>query len=187
MGKMEYFIMRQDRRYTSYIEPLKMKEGIDQEAVKRGSIQYLDHKKPQMFYIKEKNEIDYIDYLDSPFSLVSDQLWQLFNGYEKRIYYKPIVIADAKRMRQDYYWLVLPEILDCLAEQTEFNKDHSLKKIVIDTERVGYCKIFKIEGILEDLLVIDLDVAEEILANDFRGILFEKVHIKTKCSNRILI
>ena len=174
---MEYFIMRQDKRYTNCIEPLKMKESFDKHVVRRSAIQFIDLTTPQMFYIKAKTENDYLDYLDSPFHLISDSLRQLFMKHEKRLFYKPIVLADVERMRQDYYWMVFPEIINCLTAKSEFNRDRTLKTAFIDTKEVGYCKIFKIDGILEDLIVVDLDIADEILANDFCGIKFEKIYI----------
>jgi hypothetical protein len=172
---MEYFIMRQDGRYSNCIEPVVPKDALDQEAVKQGALQFVDLRTPVMFYLREKREPDYLDYLEKPFLLISDRLRQLFLQHEKRFFYKPIVMADVKRMRQDYYWLLLPERLDCLTPRSEFHKDRSLKRAVVDCRQIGYCKIFKLAGLLEERLVVDRDVAEAVLAGDFTGVRFEKI------------
>ena len=172
---MDYYIMCQDDTISDFAEPVGISAVIYKDAVKKGQIQFFD-KLPEQFYIKQKSSIQYIDYLDKPVHLVSDAFKQLLEfSFRKTIFFKPIVLADKKMMRQDLYWMIVPEIIDCLSKESEFNKDGTLKKLVIDINKTGCSTFFKIEGIMEDYIILREDVAEKILKEGLVGIKFLKV------------
>ncbi|MBC2582568.1 serine protease [Clostridium sp. DJ247] len=130
---------------------------------------------PIQFDIKEKSSSEYIDFIEKPVPLVSDNLKKLLQKYDKKIFFKPIVLCDRKQEKQDLYWLMVPDSIDCLSDKSEFNKDGTLKRLVIDKKKVGNFKIFKVNGIIEDLMLVRLDAAESILRRDFTGIKLKKV------------
>ena len=178
---MEYYIIYQDERIYNFTEPTGVAKVIDLSLIKRGKIEALDDS-PVQVYIKEKSENEYIDFIDKPVTLISENLKQVFDAYDEKIFFKPVVFADAKRMKQDLYWLMVPEGVKCLSSDSEFNRDETLKKLVIDEERVGFSKIFKVSDILEDIIVVNQDVAESILRRDFTGIRLKKVQREVKGS-----
>ena len=81
-----------------------------------------------------------------------------------------MVLADSTQTRQELYWLLNPPRCACVAEQSEFNKDRSLKRLVIDSRQAAENWIFRVDGILERLFVIKLGVAEAMLRRDFSGV-----------------
>lgn len=167
---MEYFIICQDKRVLNSVEPIGVAKAIDKNIDTKA-----EDEMPVQFYIKEKKENEYVDYIDGQAPLISDKLKYIFEKFQEDIFLKPAVLADIKRMRQDLYWIMIPQTVECLSPKAEFNKDGTLKKLVIDETKLGFTKIFKIEGILENFIIISLDLAESILRRDFTGIKLERV------------
>ena len=99
----------------------------------------------------------------------------MFEIYEKNIFFKPVVLADKKRIKQDLYWLVVPEKRKCLSSETEFKKDGMIKRIVIDEKKVLESIVFLIDYIKENFIIVNLDVAESILRRGLIGIKFKKI------------
>jgi hypothetical protein len=73
------------------------------------------------------------------------------------------------------YWLTLIDKIECVSEESEFKKDKSIKKLVLDKEKIGNKKIFRVEGVVEKIIVINQDIAESILRRYFEGIGIEKI------------
>lgn len=171
---MEYFVLEQDRRIVDAVIPV----GIDitHEAFKRMNIQEQDDLAVQ-YYVKDNSHIEYIDFIERPVPLVTDGVKEVFELYEPQMFFKPVVLADPKRMRQDLYWLVIPELHECLSSQSEFQKNGTLKRLVIDKMKVGRYKVFRIADTIEEKLLVSLHVAESLLRRGFCGIHMKRVEI----------
>lgn len=171
---MEYFIISQDKRVLNAVEPMGITKQITKEMLKKENLRKLGDLAIQCD-IKENRWKQYIDFIENPISLVSDNLKEILKKYEEKIFLRPVVLADIKELRQDLYWLIIPESVDCLSPKSEFNKDGSIKKLIIDEKKIGYSKIFKVQGVIENLIIIRLDLAESLLRRDFTGIRLKKV------------
>ncbi|WP_411680964.1 hypothetical protein [Clostridium thailandense] len=167
---MEYFIICKDKRVLNSVEPIGVSKEIDKNIDTK-----VEDEMPVQFYIKEKKENEYVDYIDGQAPLISDNLKYIFEKFQEDIFLKPAVLADVKRMRQDLYWIMIPQAVECLSPKAKFNKDGTLKRLVIDETKIGFTKIFKVDGILENFIMISLDLAESILRRDFTGIKLERV------------
>jgi hypothetical protein len=166
---MEYFILSQDQRVLSTIRPLDIAKLVPGNGLALERWDDLD-KLPVQYFLEENSHPDYVDYIASPVPLVSDRLKQLYQKFDTRIFFKPVALADSKQMRQELYWLMNPPRCACMAEQTEFNKDRSVKRLVIDYRKADGNWIFRVDGILERLFVVNLGVAEAMLRRDFSGV-----------------
>ncbi|HEY8462574.1 MAG TPA: hypothetical protein VIM29_00855 [Bacillota bacterium] len=68
-----------------------------------------------------------------------------------------------------------PNSCDCLAEQSEFNKNGSLKRLVINQSKAEGSWIFKAARIMEYWIIVNLSVAEGKLRREFSRIRFKRV------------
>jgi hypothetical protein len=172
---MEYFVLEQDRRIVDAVVPV----GIDipHQAFKRLNIEVQDELSVQ-YYVKDNPHIEYVDFIERPIPLVTDGVKEVFERYEPQMFFKPVVLADPKRMRQDLYWLVIPELLDCLSPWSEFQKNGTLKRLVIDPIKVGKTNVFRIADTIEEQLLVSLHVAESLLRRGFCGIHMKRVEIQ---------
>lgn len=159
----DYFILGSDKRLSNLVEIKGINKVIDANYIKTNQIQFLDSN-PIMLYI-EGTSI-YPDFIESTIPLISNELWTIFNGMNlKNVFYKPICLADVKKMSQVIYWIIIPPKIDCLSDESEFNRDGSIKTLKIEKEKIGNYKIFKIHGVQEDLIVIHKDIVNAMATN----------------------
>lgn len=173
METKNFFIMRAEK-LNNVAEPKGITKSIKLEHVRENMIQCLDTQ-PVQFYIKEKSNSIYTDFIENPIPLVSNEIKELFDQLKlKSLFYKPVMLADIKKMKQTLYWLVVPRKIDCLSDETIFNRDNSIKSLKIDREKVGYYKIFKVKGIMEDYIIVDESLVNILNTSNFFGLEFEK-------------
>lgn len=170
----DYFILQPDVRIPNVVKLKDIRKAVDVNYIKTNQLQFLDNE-PVMVYV-EKHGI-YPDFINAPVPLISDKLKTLFDTMNiKNIFYKPICIGDINRMSQVVYWLIIPRQINCLSPKTEFDRDGSLKALHLDNLKIGKSKIFKIQGILEDLIILHKDVATAMQENSF-GCEFRQIAI----------
>lgn len=172
---MGYFIVNQDKRVQNAVEPMGLSKLINKTFLKESE---MDKQAIIQVDIREKKLNEYVDFIERPFHLVSDNLKTILQKYDERIFFKPIVLYDKKAESQKLYWLMEPRTVDCLDEEARFNKDDSIKKLVLNESKIEKAKIFKIKGVFENFIIIRLDVAESILRRDFNGIALKKVEVR---------
>ncbi|MED4351067.1 serine protease [Schinkia azotoformans] len=172
---MNYFILRQDERISHAVEPIGLSRVIKQEwLMTKEGIHELDQLDRQ-FSIKEKNTNEAIDLIEKPIRLISDRLKKLIEKYVPSLPMKSVVLVDKKNGSQLLYWLLITRTLACLSAQTEFHPDGTIKKLVIEEEAAASYPIFKIEGVRENVLIVNVALAEGILRRSFYGIRLQKV------------
>lgn len=171
---MNYFILSQDERISNAVEPIGIAQVIKKELLTVERMEELEELERQ-FPVLAKSENDYIDFIEKPIALLADPVKQLVEKYEPRLPFKPVVLADIPKLKQTLYWLVIPPKVACLSPQTEFHLDGTLKKLVIDEALAAPYTFFKIEGIKEDFIIVNIELAESILRRTFRGIRLRKV------------
>ncbi len=171
---MNYFILSQDERISNAVEPVGIAQVIKKELLTVDRMEALEELDRQ-FPILEKSKVDYIDFIEKPIALLSDSFKQLVEKYEPRLPCKPVVLMDMPKVMQTLYWLVIPPKVSCLSMETEFHLDGTLKRLVIDENLAASYPLFQIEGIKENLLVVNIELAESILRRAFRGIRLQKI------------
>ena len=172
---MNYFILGQDERISYAIEPIGLSQVIKQEwLMTKEGIHELD-KLDCQFSMKEKSTNEAIDVIEKPIRLVSDRLKKLMKAHIPSLPTKSVVLVDKKNGSQLLYWILIPETVACFSNQTEFHPDGTIKTLVIEEDVAKPYPIFKIEGVRENVLIINLAVAESILRRSFYGIRLQKV------------
>lgn len=176
---MNYFILSQDERISNAVEPVGLSKIIKKELLTVERMEELEELDRQ-FPVLDKSENDYIDFIEKPIALLADPVKQLVEKYEPHLPFKPVVLVDMPKLKQTLYWLSIPPKVACLSAQTEFHLDGTLKKLVIDETLAAPYTFFQIEGIKEDYIIVNIELAESILRRSFRGIRLRKVQTEGK-------
>ncbi|KGR87811.1 hypothetical protein [Lysinibacillus boronitolerans] len=171
---MNYFILSQDERITNAVKPVGIAQVIKKELLTIERMEELEELERQ-FPVLEKGEMVYTDLIEKPIMLISDAVKQLVEKYVPNMPFKAVVLTDMPKLMQTLYWLVIPPRVRCLSTQTEFHLDGTLKKLVIDEQLAAPYSFFQIEGIKEQFIVVNIELAESILRRDFRGIRLQKI------------
>ena len=119
----------------------------------------------------------YPDVVDAPVFMVSDTLKKLLAAYDTEVLYRRVMLNQAKEGIQKKYWLLLTKKLDCLDKRSEHYPNGWDKRIVLNRERIGKRRVFKVEGLQTPRVFVNLEVAESILRREFEGILLRPVEV----------
>ncbi|MCT4509031.1 MAG: hypothetical protein N4A48_09785 [Tepidibacter sp.] len=174
---MDYFLLKQDQRYTKTPSIIELARKIDKRNINQLNAHKIED--TTILNIKADSECYFLDILDRQIYLISDTLKKLFEKYEPDIIFKRIAFIDTKKQKQKNYFLPIFEEIEALSSNSEFTLDKSvIKKVILDEKKINNRKIFKIKEGTKTLIVVRLDVAESILRRDFIGIHLEKLEIE---------
>ncbi|MGC5327306.1 serine protease [Brevibacillus sp. SYSU BS000544] len=171
---MNYFMLTQDLRNPDAVEPVGVSQLLDQERQDRHSAEEI-----VQIPVRKKGNQDFIDFIQCPQPLLSDRLKQTMIKFEPRIKLRPLTLIDQSGGRQKTYWHMTPPKVNCLSERTEFHKDGSLKRLLIEEEKAARHRILQIDGIREPIVLVNLELAESLLRREFTGIRLTKVEKET--------
>ena len=176
---MEYFLLKQDERYT-YIPELK-------ELYKKLNIKDINllnqHKIDDIiiFYIKSEKNTEFLDVLNRQLFLISEKMKDILEKYKANIVFKMFPLIDYDNSKQEIYYLPIFEEIEALSEDAELNLNKTVvKKLILNKEKIRDKKIFKIKESSKTLVIVRLEVAESILRRDLKGIILERVEIRGK-------
>ncbi|BCZ45490.1 hypothetical protein psyc5s11_15570 [Clostridium gelidum] len=174
---MDYFLLKQDKRYTNTPRLIDVFNKIDVRNINLLNA----HKIEEMiiFNVRCDEQTQFLDILDTQLFLISEKMKEIMGEYNGKIIFKTIPLIDSPHERQENYYLPIFEEADCLSENSEFNLNKTVvKKIILDREKIKGKKIFKIKESSKPLIVIRLDVAESLLRREVKGICLESLDIE---------
>jgi hypothetical protein len=172
---MDYYLLSQDTRIEDYAEPIGLSKIFSPKSMNHRERFLALKEEVLQFYSRGTDE--YLDYIERPVLLVSDRLKETLECCEKRILYKLVILTDLQQFKQTKYWLMAPEAISCLAPETEWHKNGTVKKLVLDLSLIGRYKVFQIADAVEHYLVVDADVAEYVLRLHPRGMRFTRIEL----------
>lgn len=110
-----------------------------------------------------------------PAWLLSESAYLIISRYQINQKFKPCILGEKGTHNQDMYYAFQSYELDCLHESSQFFPDKTIKKMILNTTKIGNHKIFQPQGILERYLVVDLEILEKLLCAGIYPIEWEKV------------
>jgi hypothetical protein len=168
----EYFILECNKTLSNIVRIKNINKDIPVDYTKNNYTQFINAS-PVMYYVEAG--VVFTDFIENPVHLISNGLWAIFDELQlSGVFYKPVLLANTQKMSQNLYWLIVPRKIDCLSRESEFNKDGTLKTLKIDKEKIGLNKIFKIEGITEELIILHQDIVNAIIM-DVYGCVFRDI------------
>lgn len=119
----------------------------------------------------------YPDVFQSPVYMVSDRLKKLLECYDDTVVYRRVALNQVKQHVQKMYWLLLAEKTQCLDESSEYYPNGWNKRIVLNRERIGRKRVFRVQGVAAPGIYVHVDVAESIMRREWEGIMFRPVQV----------
>ena len=174
---MEYFIVCQNESYQNTVyfkiksaNPIQRRIEVTKEDVK-------DVKGTLRFYVRSQEDVFYPDILDIPIFLVSDKLAKVFKYFFQTEDFRSVLLSDAKNKQNHLYWLPILEKIECLHESSEFSPKGLERNLVLDREKIGGRKIFRIDRTFGKTVVVNLEIAESILRRNSVGVSLKQIDI----------
>lgn len=173
---MRYYRLMVDERVKHRVETAPLSPLQVEDILSGHTLQAEDTPVSSSTY---RSRTVYPDFLEFPLPLVSDSMKALLEKYMPELEWKAAILTDFQKARQDVYWVLRPPVVDCLSSQTEWYPDHTLKQLVLKHGKIE-SSIFRIAGLLEARIYINLAVAESLLRRPFTGVRVQKVEMATK-------
>ncbi|WP_252250536.1 DUF1629 domain-containing protein [Clostridium sp. ZBS13] len=174
---MDYFLLKQDERYTNTPRLKDMFHKINTKDINRLNAHKIDD--VIIFQVTAEERCEYLDVLDKQLFLISEKMMKIICKYDTDIVFKILPLIDSKRHTQENYYLPIFENIEALDEKSEFNLNRTIvKKIVLNKKKIEGKKIFRIKESEKTLVVVRLDVAESLLRRKLRGISLEKLEVE---------
>lgn len=176
---MDYFLLKQDERYTNIPQILNLHNKVNMK-----NVNLRDHHKIDdimIFNVKSDDKTEFLDVLNKQVFLVSENMKNILEKYKANIIFKMFPLIDYDNSKQEIYYLPIFEEVEALSEDAELNLDKTVvKKLILNNEKIKNKKIFRIKGSSKTLVIVRLDVAESLLRRDFKGILLERIEVREK-------
>lgn len=129
-------------------------------------------------YLTEKSGECAPDFIQSPIPLVSDIVKKVLDMYEDDMIFKSVAIISKEREFILPYHTLLLDSIDLLSEKTEFYPNGSVKRLVLDSNRIGEHHVFWINDKRFRNPFISLEIVESLLRRNVTGIIFQEVEVE---------
>lgn len=175
---MKYFRVRQDERYLR--TPVISNIGNIITRRKDVSIKNASKiKNVNVAFSNVQHPVDFIDILDKQLFLISNDIKKVFSMYEPSMIFKEVCILNNATDEYGRYALPLFKEIDCLSrEHSIISPDRSYVKKIVLSHTSEKPSIFKVGGLMTDIVVVRLDVAESLLRRGIRKFTLEELEME---------
>lgn len=173
---MRFFTMEQDQNIPDMIEfrdfdicgPRHIFYRKDAEDVNESTT----------LFLTEKSGECAPDFIQSPIPMVSDTVKKVLDMYEDDMIFKSVAIISKEREVILPYHTLLLDGMNMLSEKTEFYANGSVKKLVLDSKKIGEHHIFWLSDKRFRNPFVSLEVVESLLRRNVTGIIWQEVEVE---------
>lgn len=161
--------------FTSY--RLKSSAYQSRTSAEQGELCYWDSGKKDYdfsYTIENENSI-YTDIIEAPLYMVSETISRVVTMYDPSVITKRVSLVNREKKTLRKYQLLLLEPIDCLHESSEFYPDKTVKRFILDKEKVKGQEIFQVAGVDRMDVIVSLNIAESVLRRDVFGVQFQEI------------
>lgn len=169
---MKYYHMYQDKRIKNCV---RLRDFPTDESVDFTKEDADKLRESTIIYTTNDKEVTYPSLLEAPIIMVEQEVQKVITMYDDTVIFKSVAIINKEENTQESYKVMLLDRIDCLHEMTEYRKDQSIQKIVLDSKKIGKLKIFQIQGTKRKDIIIAMDIAESLLRRHVLGIRYEEI------------
>lgn len=164
---MNYYRICQDMSLPNQIRPILSKLDLFDE-------------KPVFIEGSLETPLEYAyfpHFIERPALMVSHQVKSIWESYQTGWKYRPCALGNIQQKRIQVYWLARARLLDGLSQYTEYEKDGSLKKIVLSEEKIQFQKVFALQNLHKIYYIAEKEIVERMLQEHIHGILYQQVEV----------
>jgi hypothetical protein len=76
------------------------------------------------------------------------------------------------------YWYFKPPQVKCISDRTEFYKNETIKKLVINQRHTSGYRVLQVNHLIQTFILFDLMVVEGLLRRGFTGFRLERIEVE---------
>lgn len=117
------------------------------------------------------------DFLQCPVTMFEERFKDILDAYEPELIFQEVVLIHKENNLQYRYVHTLMEQIDAVSEQTEYYPNGTVKRLVVDSKKIGRHNLFLLDGNHRKDPVVSLPLAESLLRRNPMGIRLEEVEV----------
>jgi hypothetical protein len=118
------------------------------------------------------------DFIQNPVSLVSETVKEVIDMYEDFMEFPTVVLHQPMDDTMKKYYHLILERLDVLSDQTESYPNGSVKRLVLDKNKIAGHHAFFIQDPRFSYPYVSLEVVESFLYREVIGMKFKEVEVR---------
>lgn len=118
------------------------------------------------------------DFLQCPVTMFAERFRDILDAYEPGLFFQDVVLIHKENVLQYQYIHTLMEQVDAVGDNTEYYPNGTVKRLVLDREKIGRHHLFMLEGNHRKDPIVSLALAESLLRRQNIGIRFEEVEVE---------
>jgi len=177
---MRYFVLHADPDLSNPVRIQKLDAKYYRNDI--AEKEFAAIKRLQVAYFDNSPQVELCDVLYEPAFMVSDVLKRLFALYEPRMQFKGVQLFanDLEDNTAPLYWMPYIPYVECLGSESRRYPNGMLEKMTLDRMRIPKKQIFRVAGILEQKIIVNLPVAESMIRRNISGVVFEPAVLSGK-------
>lgn len=175
---MKYYIIEQDKSYSSLPQLINWYQVIDERKLHMGSYSQIPEK--SMIYVKHDKDLFFPNMLLHPFLMIDEKVKETLLKYEPNMNTRVLFLVDKVSNAFQYYSIPFLKEIDCMSKKSELNMDKSvIFKLVLKKSKLpAGVPLFMIKGVNTRCVVARMDFMESVLRTDICGIKLREVEIE---------
>ena len=169
---MKYFLVDADDQYAqpSFLDWYKEMNPRQQAA--------WDIPRLSRFTVSLSVNAVFTDILSHPYLMLSKEFAGIVRLYDETINFKYVMLYDKKNRRYMVYHMPRLEAIDCLAEDSELNRDGSvLRRAVLKKAALRNRTLFQIGNVKNRYVVGSLELVESAFRREVLGLRVREVEL----------
>lgn len=173
---MRYFFITQDRNLSGTIRYRDFDISTNRHLFSREDSGQLNG--AVALYLAGDGKEARWDFLQYPVTMFSRRFKDLLDAYEPDLFFQEVVLIHKENSLQYRYVHTLMDQLDAVGSGTEYYPNGTVKRLVLDRERIGRHNLFLLKGNHRKDPIVSLPLAESLLRRKPVGICFEEVEVQ---------
>lgn len=130
------------------------------------------------FVVSLSSDVGFMDIVSYPYFMLTKEFYTLVQVYDNTIRFKYAVLYDRDNRRHLTYGMPYLEVVDCLADGSELNRDGSeLWRAVLRKSAVQGRTLFQIGGVKNRYVVASMELVESAFRREVMGIRVRDVEL----------
>ena len=173
---MRYFFITQDKNLPGSIQYRDFDINGSRHVFSKEDSSQLDSV-VALYLAGDGNEARW-DFLQHPVTMFSRRFRNILDAYEPGLFFQEVVLIHKESSRQYQYVHTLMDQLDAVGSQTEYYPNGTVKRLVLDSRKIGQHNLFLLKGNQRKDPIVSLPLAESLLRRWPMGIHFEEVEVQ---------
>lgn len=171
-----YFFMEQDKRLLDCISLRDFDVKGSRMVFRKSDAK--DINDTTILYLKKNSGETGQDFFQSPATMVSKMVKDVFYMYQEDIIFKKVIVIGKEEKTQLIYYIPLMDEIECMSDSVLRYPNGMEKSVVLDRERVGTNRVFLLKDSMVKRPVVSIEVVESLLRRNQVGIIFQEVEVK---------